>query len=204
MPILSMGTNITDEVESALNLTTPVDNTTQEGALIERIVRAAESFVKKETGRQFERVTIVGETYDIAPGTQDLLLSDRPIVSIESIGEVWSRNSDGSTTVDVLTSDEYLINSESGIVSLVSGNFTPGRQNIVLDWTVGYTPQEIATNADDEIRILKQLCLSIIQNWYNKNKIGTQAATISFGDESATLTFGLTDDEKRLLNLLRL
>lgn len=199
-----MGTSITDEVEAALNQSTPVNPSTQEGALIERIVRNAESFVKKETGRQFERSVIVGETYDIPPDTRDLLLSDRPVVSIQSIGEVETRSTDGSVTVLVFELDEYVIDKEAGVVSLLSGTFTPGRQSVVVDWTVGFTPTEITNNSDDDIRILKQLCLSIIQNWYNKNKIGTQAASISFGDENATLTFGLTDDEKRLLNLLRL
>jgi hypothetical protein len=204
MSILSMGTSITDEVEAALNRTTPVDPLTQEGALISRIVLAAEAFVKRETGRRFERSVIEGEYYDVAPGTTDLLLSDRPVVSIESIGHVESRGDDGTVTSRSLGLDEYVVNIESGIVSSLVGAFLPGRQSVVLDWTVGYTPEEIAANADDDIRILKQLCLSIIQNWYNKNKIGTQASSISFGDENATLTFGLTDDEKRLLNLLRL
>src|SRR5262245_32176061 len=131
MSILSMGTSITDEVEAALNQSTPVNPSTQEGALIERIVRNAESFVKKETGRQFERSVIVGETYDIPPDTRDLLLSDRPVVSIQSIGEVETRSTDGSVTVLVFELDEYVIDKEAGVVSLLSGTFTPGRQSIV-------------------------------------------------------------------------
>ena len=62
MSILSMGTALTDEVEAALNKSTLIDPSDPEGALISRLVLTAEAFVKRETGRRFERSIVTGDT----------------------------------------------------------------------------------------------------------------------------------------------
>ena len=204
MPILSMGGSLTDEVESAFNLTAPVDTATQDGALISRVVRAAEAFVKTEARRTFELEDYVDEAYDIEPGMPDLLLSNRPVKSLFSIKYVISRGSDGSVQTSELAAGDYVLDKTAGIVTLVYGWFPYGPQTVLVSWEAGYPLAEISLNANEEIRVLKQLCLSIAQNWYKKQKdqIG-HMASVSFGDESVTINFDLTGDEKRLLNQLR-
>jgi hypothetical protein len=85
MAILSMGTALTDDVESGLHLTDIVDPLTQDGAMITLVVKAAESQVKLETGRNFEEIAYVDQAYDIEPNTTEVLLTDRPVVSIQSV-----------------------------------------------------------------------------------------------------------------------
>src|SRR4030095_9850917 len=96
MPILSMGTALTDDVEAGLHLTEIVDPLTQDGAMITLVVKAAESQVKLETGRNFEEIVYVDEAYDIELNTTEVLLSDRPVVLIQSIEEVIGRVEEGS------------------------------------------------------------------------------------------------------------
>jgi hypothetical protein len=205
MAILSMGTALTDDVESGLHLTEIVDPLTQDGAMITLVVKAAESQVKLETGRNFEETVFVDETYDIAPNTTDLLLSDRPVVSIESIEEVIGREEDGTVTVRVIPAGQYVVNKATGIVSKLSGSFISGKQALLVSWTAGYTAQEITDSVNNEIKVLKQLCLSITQNWHKKRKdaIGLYA-TMSAPNESASFNFDFTPDEIRMINQLRI
>jgi hypothetical protein len=205
MAILTMGTALTDEVESGLHLTELVDPLTQDGAMITLVVKAAESHVKLETGRNFEQSVFIDEAYDIAPNTTDVLLTDRPVVSIQSIKEVTGRNSDGSPVTRVLGASEYLVNTSNGIVSKVSGSFVSGKQALLVSWTAGYAPADITSSANNEIRVLKQLCLSILQNWHTKRKDGIgHYTTLSAPGESLSINFDFTPDEIRMINQLRI
>jgi hypothetical protein len=205
MAILSMGTALTDDVESGLHLTEIVDPLTQDGAMITLVVKAAESQVKLETGRNFEEIVFVDEAYDIAPNTTDLLLSDRPVVSIESIEEVIGRDEEGIVTVRVIPASQYVVNKATGIVSKLSGSFISGKQALLVSWTAGYTAQEITDSATSEIKVLKQLCLSITQNWHTKRKHGIgDYTTMSAPGESASFNFDFTPDEIRMINQLRI
>jgi hypothetical protein len=164
MPILSMGMALTDDVEAGLHLTEIVNPATQDGAMITLVVKAAESHVKLETGRNFEETVFVGQAYDIAPNMKEFLLTDRPVISIESISEVTGRNQDGTFTTRVIPAGEYVVDKGTGIVSKLTGYFMAGKQAVIVNWTAGYTPAEIEGSANSEIKVLKQLCLSITQN----------------------------------------
>jgi hypothetical protein len=206
MAILTMGGSITDEVEAALNLGAPVDTADPKGAMIDLVVKAAEAFVKIECRRNFELIAITDQAFDIQPGDRDILLRDRPVTDLVSIGQVINRLDDGSVIISDYNPGEYLLDADSGIVSLITGGYFPaGLQSVLVSYEAGYTPQEIQSNAANEILVLKQLCLSIIQNWFKKrlDQIG-HMASVSFGAESVTITFDLTGDEKRLLNQLKL
>jgi hypothetical protein len=205
MPILSIGTALTDDVESGLHLTEIVNPALPQGAMITLVVKAAESQVKLETGRNFEQTVFVDEPYDIAPNTTDLLLSDRPVVSIESIEEVIGREEDGTVTVRVIPAGQYVVNKATGIVSKLSGSFISGKQALLVSWTAGYTPAEIEGSANNEIKVLKQLCLSITQNWYTKRDKGIgDYTTMSAPGESASFNLDFTPDEIRMINQLRI
>jgi hypothetical protein len=205
MAILSMGTALTDDVEAGLHLTELVDPLTQDGAMIALVVEAAESQVKLETGRNFEQTIFVDEAYDIAPNQTELLLSDRPVVSIQSIEEVISRDEDGTVTVRVIPAGQYVVNKATGIVSKLSGSFISGKQALLVSWTAGYTAQEITDSATSEIKVLKQLCLSITQNWHTKRTHGIgDYTTMSAPGESASFNFDFTPDEIRMINQLRI
>jgi hypothetical protein len=204
MAILSMGTALTDDVESGLHLTEIVDPLTQDGAMITLVVKAAESQVKLETGRNFELFVFLAQEYDIAPNTTDLLLSDRPVVTVDEINEVIARNSDGSIVKRKLEPNEYVVDKATGIVSKLSGSFLAGKQALVIQWTSGYPADAIQNSATSEIKVLKQLCLSITQNWHNKRRHGAGPyTTLSAPGESASFNFDYTLDEQRMINLLR-
>jgi hypothetical protein len=205
MPILSMGTALTDDVEAGLHLTEIVDPLTQDGAMITLVVKAAESQVKLETGRNFELFVFLAQEYDIAPNTTDLLLSDRPVVTVDEINEVIGRNPDGSIVKRKLEANEYVVNKATGIVSKLSGSFLAGKQALVIQWTSGYPADAIENSATNEIKVLKQLCLSITQNWHTKRKHGIgDYTTMSAPGESASFNFDFTPDEIRMINQLRI
>jgi hypothetical protein len=206
MAILTMGTALTDEVEAALHLTEIIDEQTQDGAEIARIVRAAEDFVKGECGRNFEEVTYVDQIYDVPPNTYSLFLTDRPIVELTSLAEVTVRNADGTVTTTPITLDRYVYNKSSGIVSMLSGTFMPGLQNVRISWKSGYSAAQITGNAVPEIRVLKQLLLSIIAHWHQTHKEGggghIQTISTPTG-ESLTISFNLTPEERRMIDQLK-
>lgn len=203
--ILTMGTALTDDVESGLHLTEIVNPETQDGAMLALVVNAAESHVKLETGRNFEETVYVDQAYDIVPNSMNLFLTDRPVISIESIAEVTGRYEDGTLETRVLSPDEYVVYKAYGIVSMLYGSFTPGRQALIISWTAGYTAADIQASATSEIKVLKQLCLSITQNWHKKRKDGIGAyATMSAPNESASFNFDFTPDEQRMIDQLRL
>ena len=211
MAILTMGTALTDDVEAGLQLTEIVDTAAtnpiiaRDAAMLTLVVKAAESHVKLETGRNFEETVFVDQAYDIAPNTTDLLLSDRPVVSIESIEEVTARYEDGTVTTRVIPAGQYVVNNATGILSKLSGSFLAGKQVLLVSWTAGYAPADITTSANNEIRVLKQLCLSIVQNWHTKRKHGIgDYTTMSAPGESASFNFDFTPDEIRMINQLRI
>jgi hypothetical protein len=207
MAILSMGTALTDEVEAALHLTEIVDESTQPGAEIARIVRAAESFVKGECARNFEEVVYVNQIYDVPPGSYHVFLTDRPIVELTSVAEVTARNTDGTVVTTPIALDRYVYNKPAGIVSMLGGTmFTAGLQNLRISWKSGYSPAQITSNAVPEIGLLKQLLLSIIAHWYQIHKEGggghIQTMSIPTG-ESITPISNLTPEERRMIDQLK-
>jgi hypothetical protein len=202
-----MGTALTDEVEAALHKTEIIDPAQQEGAEITRIVGAVEAFVKLKCGRNFEEVTYTDQPYDVEPGTRDLLLTDIPIQVLTSISEVIYRNEDGSVVTQPIAVNRYVTDKAAGIISLLDGGiFNPGLQALRLTWKAGYTPAEITANANNEIRVLKQLCLSIIAHWFQMHKEGggghIQSISLPTG-EILTISFDLTPEERLMVNQLR-
>jgi hypothetical protein len=207
MAILTMGTALTDEVEAALHLTEIVDESTQPGAEIARIVRAAESFVKGECARNFEEVIHVDQIYDVPPGSYHVFLTDRPIVELTSLAEVTARNTDGTVVTTPVGLDRYVYNKPAGIVSMLGGTmFTAGLQNLRISWKSGYSPAQITSNAVPEIGLLKQLLLSIIAHWYQIHKEGggghIQTMSVPTG-ESITPISNLTPEERRMIDQLK-
>ena len=211
MAILTMGTALTDDVEAGLQLTEIVDMAAtnpiiaRDAAMLTLVVGAAESHVKLETGRNFEETVFVDQAYDIPPNTTDLLLSDRPVVSIESIEEVTARNADGSC---------YDARDPGGRIRRQQGDRHPlealrvvhaGKQALLVSWTAGYTAPDITTARITRFKVLKQLCLSISQNWHTKRKHGIgDYTTLSAPGESASFNFDFTPDEIRMINQLRI
>ena len=207
MPILSMGTALTDEVEAALHLTEIVNPAEQQGAEIARIVQAAESFVKLECRRNFEEVTYTDQIYDVAPGSYSLLLTDWPIVELTSVAEVTTRNTDGTVVTTPLGLDRYVYNKSNGMVTMLGGEtFTPGLQMMRVSWKSGYSPAEITSNAAPEIGVLKQLLVSLIAHWYQMHKDGGGGHIQSISSptgETISISFNLTPEERRMIDQLR-
>jgi hypothetical protein len=207
MPILTMGTSLTDEIEAGLHLTTIVNPAQQDGAEITRIVRAAEGFVKSETKRNFEEITRTAEAYDVDPGTSELLLSDWPATLITSLEQVTIRHDDGTFETSLVSPGSYVVDKAAGIITLLYGaTFAPGPQSVLVSWKSGYTQAEIIDNAKGEIHVLKQLLLSIIAHWYQMHKEGggghIQSISLPTG-ENLAISFDLTPEEKRMINQLR-
>jgi hypothetical protein len=105
----------------------------------------------------------------------------------------------------VIPPGQYAVNKATGILSKISGSFISGKQALLVSWTAGYTPADIAASATSEIKVLKQLCLSITQNWHTKRRHGIgDYTTMSAPGESASFNFDFTPDEIRMINQLRI
>ena len=141
----------------------------------------------------------------LPPNTTEVLLTDRPVVSIQSVKEVYGRFDDGTVTTRVIPPGQYAVNKATGILSKISGSFISGKQALLVSWTAGYAPADIAASATSEIKVLKQLCLSITQNWHTKRKDGIgHYTTLSAPGESVSINFDFTPDEIRMINQLRI
>ena len=126
MAILSMGTAVTDDVEAGLHLTDR--GSAYAGWCHDHpLVKAAESHVKLETGRNFKRESSSTRLMTLrrtrrkfsyrSSGRFDRL--DRP-------GK--DEPHDGSVTTRVIPAGEYVVNKATGIVSKLSGSILGRRR----------------------------------------------------------------------------
>jgi hypothetical protein len=182
------GSIVTDaEVQDYLDISS-LDNKT---ALI---VKAAEAFWFGDLDRAFIEASYT-TLHDINPSQNVLLLEDRPVTEFTKLEYVSSRASDGTPTYIEYDGDEYVVDSEAGIVRKLSGSFPAGAQEIRSTYTAGFTAAQIAATSHYDIAILKSLlCWSIARQHMlitGGPKMHMRSSTAPEGG-STSYQFGLT------------
>lgn len=201
--ILSLG-EPTSNVESLLGLTFVLDDSTPEARLVKKMVEAAEGFFKERAQRNFEQKTYTDQEFDIEPGDDTIFLSDYPVITFASLKEVLDRDDNGAvSSTRVISPRDYHVEKESGLVESLAGAFPSGRKVLLATYDAGYTPSEITANSRNEIQMAKDLLIGIIDKKVKFLKEHSRdVASVSLGDQSATIQFDLDGDQQRLLRML--
>ncbi|HZL59440.1 MAG TPA: hypothetical protein VFC38_07040 [Stellaceae bacterium] len=135
----------------------PPLTTTNDDALLTRLVTAASQFIQSWLGRTIAEATYM-ETRD-GPGGTRLFLRNRPVVSVAAVtvdGVAVPASSPPPTGAGYLFDDSSLY--------LVGHAFSRGRQNVTVNYTAGFaaTPPEI-----------EQACIALVALRYKeRDRIG--------------------------------
>ena len=167
---------------------------------------AVESWVKAQTGRNFEQTAFTDQAHDVDIDQDILFLSDQPVTTFTSLKEVQDRDSNGvPSSTRTVPKDEYLFDANAGIVQSLVGPFRPGVQTMLATYQAGYTSGEITGNSKDEVKIAKQLILSITQREWKLTSLNQRhMLSVNFGEESTLIMFDITQFERKMLNSLKL
>lgn len=165
-----------------------------EDSVIEDFINRASIWANDYTGRRL-KLRSNSDTYD-GDGSDLLLLRDYPLSG--SLTDLRIDDGTYQGSPPSTTSDDYTLNSQSGLVKLKNGvTFVKGFQNITATYTAGYTtPPET----------VKEAVLLYVGHLYRRQyadqKFGVQSETV--GDR--TTTYGSDDiipKAKALLNPYR-
>ena len=200
--IVTFGT-ATKEVESYLGVGAITAGDADNNRIIS-IINAVESFLKQGTRRKFEETTYTNEVHDVMEGQKMLGLSDYPVTVLTSVQKVSSIATDGTITWETLNGNEYVLDSDTGILfSRSRTGFPAGRQYMRVTYTAGYTSADITNDAQDEIKTWKLLELSLIAKEYGLAKENQRhLGNISFAEGSVSIQFELDALQRRLLGQL--
>lgn len=126
-------------------------------AVVENMINLATKYAENYIGRHIKtRSSADSETLDIEAGTQDIFLSNFPIVSITSVTE------DGDTLTEGENND-YLKYENTGKLYKNNGYWVAGRKKVVVVYTGGY-----ATVPDE----LKQWCIEVVGYMFDSKQDG--------------------------------
>lgn len=140
--LLSYALTTVADVKELLDI--PSSDTSKDNLIIRKINQAT-IMIERYTGRRFALTTYTDEEYN-STGTDQLVLRQRPIVSISSIS---SRDTSlNEADWDALDTEIFFQDNDSGIVRLLFSTF--GRWNrYKVTYSAGYTtiPEDIAEAA---------------------------------------------------------
>lgn len=137
------------------------DAQTDDDTLLQNLITRESAAIEKECNRTFGDATYT--EYHDGDGTDTVMLKQYPVNSITSIHDDTDRDYDSDTLID---SDDYVYDSDSGIVQLDGFSFVPGRQNVKVVYNAGYTT--IPTD-------LEQACIMRVAIRYLQGKANINA-----------------------------
>ncbi len=176
-------------VKSLLGIATPLDDT-----LLGQLMDAAESFIQKHTGRDFEGGAF---TESHPAGGPSIFLANYPIATVNSLKVDPDRVFGSTTERDPAT---YVIHADRGVIESLSGPFLQPYRKGSNDW-----PESVkvvyATATGSVPAGVKQAYSDLVGHWYRLAKTNSDAGFLmlteltSAGDTkgySWSLTRGLT------------
>lgn len=115
------------------------DNTEHDAELA-RLIPAAQAFLERVCGRQFDRASLT-EEYDGSTWRDRVIVARPPIASITALYDDPQRQ----FTTPLAGSTYFIADAEAGIVRLFQGTFSLGIRNIRIEYTGGYAmvPQDL-------------------------------------------------------------
>lgn len=152
---------------------------TGDDLVLTHLLNEVSAIIQKYIGR--ELVSQERTQYYSGDGSCELILKDFPIISINSINVDSQRSFDSSTEID---SENFIVKKGSGIVEAFNllGNWTPGRSNIKIVYTSGYT---VGNSGSDgtmpyDIRLAAKRLLDLhFRTGYTHRKLDYQSESIS-------------------------
>jgi len=186
MALLTYG-ELESEVEALLGLQTSLSEVSAAGSRILLLLNAVESRVRQETGRAFVSTAYADEPID-SDGYPTIVLPDRPIISWTSIKQVLEYDDAGAvSSTYTIPRKDYLLYSDSGRAVMRSGSWPAGRQALLFSATLGYSDDDIADAATDDLKTLKIVLGSILAREHGRFKDTTHhMQSLSMGDGSST------------------
>lgn len=134
-----MALTILTRVKETIGLgVTDVSKDAELAAIIERVSRSIET----QCGRVFEHQAAITEYHDGDGISQTLLLRQAPVTAITSVHVDAARTFAASTLIDAA---DYVVDAESGLLSLDGFAFSRGLQAVKVVYSAGYTviPQDL-------------------------------------------------------------
>lgn len=162
------------EVKEYLNLTDANSD-----ALIDNLIARVEAVAQADKcQRTFGSSTFV--EYLDGDGSDTLLLQQYPVISIDHIYDDLDRDYDAASELDV---DDMAIYDQYGKVVYVNGMFTPGAQNIKIEYHAGYV-----TIPDDlKLALIKTVAAELIGARAQVNAIKGDGEGTDFDDRPKRL-----------------
>lgn len=121
--------------------------------LIDAASEAIESYCRRSFG-----VTAHVEYHD--GGHDRIVLRHRPVTALTGLWDDLAREFSDSSEI---TSDDYVLDSDLGILHLDAGTFAEGIRNVKVSYSAGYS-----TIPDD----LSQACILLAAAWFNQGRAG--------------------------------
>ncbi len=173
-------TNLAD-VKQALNLNTSTDY----DELLETLTNAASKAIAAFCQRDFVSQSYT-EYYD-GTGTGDLVLNQRPIVTLTSVWEDSDREF-GSDDLLTEADDDIVVDYTAGIISKIGSSilsdsdatWSSGIQSVKVTYTAGYTTVPFD---------VQQACIETVMHWYNnRGRLGLSSMSLG----GVSVSFGKT------------
>lgn len=195
---MAIGTIVSDaEVRDYLQVDT-IDRKT------ELLIKTAEAYWFADLDRAFVQADYVTD-HDVEHNQKTLLLEDRPVTTFTKLEYVSSRDSDGTPTFTEYDGDEYVVDTDAGIVKKMSGSFPEGREEVRSTYTAGFTAQEIEDTSEDDVAMLKLLILAYVARQFmlisSGPKMHMRTASAPEGG-STSYQFAPTEFELRIRNMI--
>lgn len=127
--------------------------------VIDALISAASEAVENFCGRKFD-VTAYTE-YHHGGGASSVVLQRRPVTEVSGLWDDLARDFDDESLVD---SDDYVLDSESGIIHLLWGAaFSDGVRNVKVSYSAGYSsvPDDVA-----------HACVMLVAAWFHRGREG--------------------------------
>jgi len=124
--------------------------------LLDLLIPAASEAIENFCGRRFNEEAYT-EYYD-GGGYSRLVLTHRPV---ESVAGIWDDVNRNFTDDHLLDADDYVLDSDRGLIQLLSGSFTDGVRNVKVTYTAGESsvPTDVA-----------QACIMLTAAWFHRGR----------------------------------
>ncbi len=149
-------------------------STIEHDAEILRLIPAVDGFIEAYCNRPLEQATVT-EYHSTRAGQTTLRLKRYPVASITSLYDDVDRVYAAAT---LLAATDYVLDEESGLVTLDGLTFQEGLKNIKVVYTAGYAA------GSHERALLEQAAIELV--WLARNKgdlalLGLQSRSIADG-----------------------
>ena len=153
---MSASTNLCtrDNVKTYLGL-----SGTTHDSVIDDLIASASEAIENYCGRQFA-VTSHTEYHD-GQGSGSVVLQYRPVTAVSGVWDDPARDFEDDSLIE---SDDYVLDSEGGIIRLLSGaTFSHGVRNVKVSYSAGYSavPKDVT-----------QACIMLIAAWFLRGREG--------------------------------